>query len=187
MDAHVCGRSQGRIQPVPRLIAVLLATAVLLVSGSGTGHAVGPPGGDGGQGGAGGQGNAAGLGPVSFLDQWLSRDSKMQLSQDGSGTLTIGDDAVYTDQWSVTWRKNPSDSIIITLGTLIARSGNGPVPGSSIGRNKVGDRYMAKIEPEGGLQLLYLFPVDTGQARALCTPAEAQSPKAPAVCRNLDL
>jgi hypothetical protein len=187
MDAHLFGRSQGRIQPALRLVAVLLATAVLLVSGSGTGYAVGPPGGGAGQGGAVGPGDAAGLGPVSFFDQWLDRDTKMQLSQDGSGTLTMGDGARYTDQWSVTWRKNPSDSIIITLDTLIARSGNGPVAGSSSGLNKVGDRYMAKLEPEGGLQRLYLFPVDTGQARALCTPAQARSPKAPAVCRNLDV
>jgi hypothetical protein len=188
MDTHVFGRFEGRIrrrrvvsrpwiQPVLRLVVALLAAALVLVGGSAAVHAGGPPGGTGGSGSGGGSGGASGVGPVTFFDRWIAHDSEMQLSQSGTGTLTIGDGALNTDQYSVTWQKNPSDSITITVVTLIARSG----PGIS----NVGDRYIATIQPDpSGFQLLYLHPITVGEARTFCTPAEAQAPNAPAVCRT---
>ncbi|MGO9098398.1 MAG: hypothetical protein ACLP9Y_02785 [Mycobacterium sp.] len=188
MDAHVFGGFEGRnrrhgvasrlwTQTAVRLVVALLAASVVLVGGSATVHAGGPPGGDGGPGGAGGQGGANGVGPVSFFDQWIAHDSQLQLSQSGTGTLTIGDGALNTDQWSVTWQKNPSDSITITLATLIARSGPG--------MGNVGDQYIATIQPDpSGFQLLYMHPISAGQSRTFCTPAEMKAPNTPAVCRT---
>jgi hypothetical protein len=188
MDTHMFGGFDGRIRshavasrlwihPGLRLVVALLAAAMVLVGGSATVHAGGPPGGAGGQGGASGQGGAGGVGPVSFFDQWIAHDSRLQLSQNGTGTLTIGDGALNTDQWSVTWQKNPSDSITITLATLIARSGPG--------MGNVGDKYIATIQPDpSGFQLLYMHPVSAGESRTFCTPAEMQAPNTPAVCRT---
>jgi hypothetical protein len=188
MDAHVFRSFEGRNgrhgvasrlsnQAAVRLVVALLAAAVVLVGGSATVHAGGPPGGAGGPGGADGQGGANGVGPVSFFDQWIAHDSQLQLSQSGTGTLTIGDGALNTDQWSVTWQKNPSDSITITLATLIARSGPGI--------NNVGDQYIATIQPDpSGFQLLYMHPISAGQSRTFCTPAEMKAPNTPAVCRT---
>lgn len=188
MDAYVFGGFEWRIrrqgvdsrlwiQPALRLVVALLAAAVVLVGGSATVHAGGPPGGAGGTGGDGGQGGANGVGPVSFFDQWIAHDSQLQLSQNGTGTLTIGDGALNTDQWSVTWQKNASDSITITLATLIARSGPG--------MGNAGDRYIATIQPDpSGFQLLYMHPVSAGESRTFCTPAEMKAPNAPAVCRT---
>ena len=112
--------------------------------------------------------------PQSVVSQ---ESPQLQLSQSGTGTLTIGDGALNTDQWSVTWQKNPSDSITITLATLIAR--NGPGMGS------VGDQYIATIQPDpSGFQLLYMHPISAGQSRTFCTPAEMKAPDTPAVCRT---
>jgi hypothetical protein len=36
---------------------------------------------------------------VSFFDKWVGHDRTMQLSPDGTGTLTLGDGALNTDQW----------------------------------------------------------------------------------------
>jgi hypothetical protein len=117
------------------------------------------------------------VGPVSFFDQWIAHDSQLQLSQSGTGTLTIGDGALNTDQWSFTWKKNPSDSITITLAALIARSGPG--------MGNVGDQYIATIQPDpSGFQLLYMHPISAGQSRTFCTPAEMKAPDTPAVCRT---
>jgi hypothetical protein len=182
MDTLVFGGFEGRnrrhgvasrlwTQTAARLVVALLAAAVVLAGGSATVHAGGPPGG------AGGPGGANGVGPVSFFDQWIAHDSQLQLSQGGTGTLTIGDGALNTDQWSVTWQKNPSDSITITLATLIARSGPGI--------NNVGDQYIATIQPDpSGFQLLYMHPISAGQSRTFCTPAEAKAPNTPQVCRT---
>lgn len=193
MDAHVVGGFEGRIrhhrfgsrwwtQTAVRMVVALVAAAVVLVGGSAIVHAGGPPGGAGGPGGgggqvsAGGQGGATGVGPVSFFDQWLAHDSQLQLSQNGTGNLTIGDGALNTDQWAVTWQKNPSDSVTITLATLIGRSGPG--------MGNVGDQYIATIQPDpSGFQLLYMHPVSAGQSRTFCTPAEMKAPNTPAVCR----
>jgi len=151
-------------QTVLRMASALLA-AVALVGGSATVHAGGP-------------GGAVGVGPVSFFDEWVAHDSRLQLSQSGTGTFTIGDGAMDTDQWSVTWKKNPSDSITITLATLIARSGPG--------MGNVGDQYIATIQPDPtGFQLLYLHPIGAGQpTRTYCTPAEAKAPNTPQACRT---
>jgi hypothetical protein len=182
MDAHVFDGFEGRnrrhgvasrlwTQSAVGVVVALLAAALVLVGGSATAHAGGPPGG------AGGPGGANGVGPVSFFDQWIAHDSELQLSQSGTGTLTIGDGALNTDQWSVTWKKNPSDSITITLATLIARSGPGI--------DNVGDQYIATIQPDpSGFQLLYMHPISAGQARTFCTPAEAKAPNTPQVCRT---
>jgi hypothetical protein len=145
------------------LIAVpLLAVAFAMVSGSTTANAGGPPG-------------VTSVGPVSFFDEWLAHDSELQLSQNGTGTLTLGDGATNTDRWSVTWQKNPSDSITITLASLISRSGPG--------LGNVGDKYIATIQPDpSGFQLLYFHPVAAGQSRTFCTQSEIQAPNAPAVC-----
>jgi len=194
MEALVSGGFEGRLsrdgvasrwglQRALKLVVALLAAAVVLVGGSATVHAGGPPGGGGGQGGGSGQGSTGGqaggngVGPVTFFDQWIAHDSEMQLSQNGNGTLTIGDGALNTDTWSVTWLKNPSDSITITIAALVARSG----PGIS----NVGDKYIATIQPDpSGFQLLYLHPVTVGEARTFCTHAESQAPNAPAVCHT---
>jgi hypothetical protein len=190
MDAHVFGGFEGRIrrhgvasrlwiQPAVRLVVALLAAAVVMVGGSATVLAGGPPGGGTGgpPGGGGGQGGGNGVGPVTFFDQWIAHDSSMQLSQSGTGTLVIGDGALNTDTYSVTWQKNPSDSITITIAAVTARSG----PGIS----NVGDKYIATIQPDpSGFQLLYLHPVTVGEARTFCTHAESQAPNAPAVCHT---
>jgi hypothetical protein len=155
----------------------LLAAAMVLVAGSETANAGGPPG--GGTGGTGGGTGGTGVGPVSFFDKWVAHDSELQLSPSGTGTFTIGDGALNTDQWSVTWKKNPSDSITITLATLISRSGPG--------LDNAGDQYIATIQPDpSGFQLLYSHPVSngTGRAATYCTPAESAAPNAPTVCRT---
>ena len=173
MQTHVFGGFEWRVirhgvasrsctQTALRMVVALLA-AVALVGGSATVHAGGP-------------GGVSSEGPVSFFDEWVAHDSRLQLSQNGTGTFTIGDGAMDTDQWSVTWKKNPSDSITITLATLISRSGPG------IGN--VGDQYIATIQPDpSGFQLLYMHPISAGQSRTFCTPAEAKAPT-PAVCRT---
>jgi len=175
MHTHAFGGFEGRIrrhgvasrswtQTALRMVVALLAAAVALVAGSATVQAGGP-------------GGANSVGPVSFFDKWVAHDSQLQLSQSGTGTLTIGDGALNTDQWSVTWQKNPSDSITITLATLIARSGPG--------MGNVGDQYIATIQPDpSGFQLLYMHPISAGQSRTFCTPAEMKAPNTPAVCRT---
>ncbi len=109
---------------------------------------------------------------VSFFDKWVGHDRTMQLSPDGTGTLTLGDGALNTDQWGVTWKQNPSDSITITLASLVARTGPG--------MGNVGDQYIATIQPNSdGQQLLYMHPVGPqGQVISFCTEAEqaANSP-----------
>jgi hypothetical protein len=102
----------------------------------------------------------------------------MQLSQSGTGTRTLGDGGMNTDQWSVTWQKNPSDSITITLATLISRSGPGV--------GNVGDQYIATIQADpSGFPLLYMHPIGAGQStRTFCTPEEMKAPNTPAVCRT---
>lgn len=157
-----------------RLVMALLAAAMVLVAGPETANAGGPPGG-----GTGGTGGGTGVGPVSFFDKWVAHDSELQLSPSGTGTFTIGDGALNTDQWSVTWKKNPSDSITITLATLTSRSGPG--------LDNPGDQYIATIQPDpSGFQLLYSHPVSngTGRAATYCTPAESAAPNAPTVCRT---
>lgn len=111
--------------------------------------------------------------PVSFFDHWISHDCSMQLSEDGSGTLTLGDGVFNTDNWTVTWTKNPSDSITITLASLNARSGPG--------MGNVGDQYIATIQPDAtGEQLLYMHRVGTeGQVIIFSTPAEMSAPGSP--------
>jgi hypothetical protein len=147
------------------MVAALLAAAMALVGGSPIALADGPAG-------------ANSVGPVSFYDQWIAHDSQLQLSQNGMGTLTLGDGALNTDQWSVTWKKNPSDSITITLATLISRSGPG--------MGNVGDQYIATIQPDpSGFQLLYMHPIGGGQpAITFCTPEEMKAPNAPTACRT---
>ena len=111
--------------------------------------------------------------PVSFFDQWVAHDSSMQLSRDGTGKLTLGDGALNTDQWSVTWRKNPSDSITITLASLVARSGPG--------MGKVGDQYVATIQPDSsGNQVLYLHQINPdGDVVTFCTAAGLRAADSP--------
>jgi hypothetical protein len=157
--------SRSWTQTASRMVVALLAAAVALVGGSATVHAGGP-------------GGAKSVGPVSFFNQWIAHDSQLQLSQSGTGTLTLGDGVMNTDQWSVTWQKKPSDSITITLATLISRSGPG--------MGNVGDQYIATIQPDpSGFQLLYLHPVGAGQStRTFCTREEMKDPNAPAVCRT---
>lgn len=188
MRTDVFGGVEGRMRPREvawrsraqngaRLVMTLLTAAMVLVAGAATANAGGPPG--GGTGGAGGGTGGTGVGPVSFFDKWIAHDSELQLSPSGTGTFTIGDGALNTDQWSVTWKKNPSDSITITLATLISRSGPGI--------DNPGDQYIATIQPDpSGFQLLYSHPVNTGTGRAAtyCTPAESAAPNAPPACRT---
>jgi hypothetical protein len=157
------------------LVGALVATVTLL-GGSATALAGGPGGASGG--GSGGSGGSGPVAPVSFYDQWIAHDSQLQLSQGGTGTLTIGDGAMNTDQWSVTWKQNPSDSVTITLATLNARTGPG--------MGNVGDQYIATIQPDGtGFQLLYMHPTAAaGQVRTYCTPEEMKAPNAPQACRT---
>ena len=191
MHTDVFGGVEGRMcsheaawrslaQNGARLVMALLAAALVLVAGTETANAGGPPGGGtGGAGGGTGGTSGTGVGPVSFFDKWIAHDSELQLSPSGTGTFTLGDGALNTDQWSVTWKKNPSDSITITLATLISRSGPG--------LDNAGDQYIATIQPDpSGFQLLYSHPVSNGTGRAgtYCTPAESAAPNAPAVCRT---
>lgn len=156
------GRDGACARIALKIVVPVLAAAVGLAGGSVPVHAGGP-------------GGATGVGPVSFFDQWLAHDSELQLSQSGTGTLTLGDGATDTDRWSVTWQKNPSDSIAITLASLISRSGSG--------LGNVGDKYIATIQPDpSGFQLLYMHPVAAGQSRTFCTHSEISAPNAPAVC-----
>ena len=117
-------------------------------------------------------------GRFTVVDPRVAHDSQLQLSQSGTGTLTVGDGVMNTDQWSVTWQNNPSDSITITLATLISRSGPG--------MGNVGDRYIATIQPDPtGFQLLHMHPIGAGQpTRTFCTPEEMKAPNTPAVCRT---
>jgi len=134
-----------------RTVAALLAIGAVLFGGSAVAHAD----------------------PVTFFDNWTGHDRSMRLSQDGTGTLTLGDGALNTDQWAVTWKKNPSDSITITLATLKSRSGPG--------MGNVGDQYIATIQPDSaGNQLLYMHRIDPqGQVFTFCTPAEMSAPDSP--------
>jgi LysM repeat protein len=102
--------------------------------------------------------------PVSFFDYWIAHDSSMQLSENGTGTLILGDGAFNTDKWAVTWTKNPSDSITITLASLLGR--NGP------GMGNVGDQYIATIQPDAtGIQRLFMHRVGTtGQVITFSIP-----------------
>jgi spore coat assembly protein SafA len=111
--------------------------------------------------------------PVSFFDYWVAHDCSMQLSEDGTGTLVLGDGALNTDKWAVTWTKNPSDSITITLASLVGRSGPG--------MGNVGDQYIATIQPDAaGNQLLYMHRVGTeGQVITFATGAELSTPGSP--------
>jgi spore coat assembly protein SafA len=114
-----------------------------------------------------------GANPVSFFDYWVAHDCSMQLSEDGTGTLILGDGALNTDKWAVTWTKNPSDSITITLASLLGRSGPG--------MGNVGDQYIATIQPDAaGNQLLYMHRVGTeGQVITFATGAELSTPGSP--------
>lgn len=149
----------------PPIAAALVAVIVGLIGGSAVAYADGPAG-------------ANSVGPVSFFDQWIAHDSQLQLSGGGNGTLTLGDGAMNTDQWSVTWIKNPSDSVTITLATLLARSGPG--------MGNVGDQYIATIQPDSaGFQLLYLHRVGAGQPVTIyCTAEEMKATNAPMACRT---
>jgi hypothetical protein len=145
---HTYARRGLKLLP---MVAALLARALVMFGGSALAHAD----------------------PVSFFDNWTGHDRSMLLSQDGTGTLTLGDGALNTDQWAVTWTKNPSDSITIALASLTARSGPG--------MGKVGDRYIATIQPDSaGNQLLYLHQIGTqGQVIPFCTPAEMSAADSP--------
>jgi spore coat assembly protein SafA len=111
--------------------------------------------------------------PVSFFDYWVAHDCSMQLSEDGTGTLVLGDGALNTDKWAVTWTKNPGDSITITLASLVGRSGPG--------MGNVGDQYIATIQPDAaGNQLLYMHRAGTeGQVITFATGAELSTPGSP--------
>lgn len=148
-----------------QLAVALFVATLALAGGSATAHADGPAG-------------AYSNGPVSFFDQWIAHDSELQLAQGDVGTFTLGDGAMNTDQWSVTWKKNPSDSITITLANLISRSGPG--------MGNVGDQFIATIQPEPtGFQLLYLHGIGAGQpVMTFCTPQEMKAPNAPMPCRT---
>jgi hypothetical protein len=158
-------RAFGGVGGHTRIAAALLAVSIALGGGSAIAHADGPAG-------------AYSNGPVSFFDQWTAHDSQLQLAEGGVGTLTLGEGAMNTDQWSVTWTKNPSDSITITLASLVSRSGPG--------MGNVGDHYIATIKPEStGFQLLYLHPIGAGQPlMTFCTPEEMKAPNAPTACRT---
>ena len=87
---------------------------------------------------------------VSFFTKWMGHGRSMQLSQDGTGTLTFAAGAFDVDQWAVTWTQNPSDSVTITLASLTSRSGAGA-------GDNVGDQYIATIQPNSaGQTLLYM-------------------------------
>jgi hypothetical protein len=155
----------GTRQHCGRIAAALFVTAIALSGVTATADADGPAG-------------AVSNGPVSFFDQWIAHDSQLQLAENNAGTLTIGDGALNTDQWSVTWVKNPSDSLTITLATLLGRTGPG--------MGSVGDQYIATIQPDpSGFQLLYLHRTGAGQpVTTYCTPQEMKAPNAPAPCHT---
>lgn len=104
--------------------------------------------------------------PVGFFDQWVGHDRSIQLFHDGTGKLVLGDGALNTDSWALTWRKNPSDSVTITLKSLIGRSGPG--------MGNVGDQYIATIQPDrSGLQTFGMHRINPpGKAYTFCTLPE---------------
>ncbi len=107
--------------------------------------------------------------PVTFLDQWVAHDSSLQLSNDGTGTWTLGDGALNTDQWRVTWKQTSADGITVTLASLLGRSGPG--------MGKAGDQYTATIQPDSaGNQVLHMHKINP-DARAViyCTMAELKT------------
>lgn len=116
---------------VRRIVAALLITGAVLFGGSAIAHAD----------------------PVSWFDQWVGHDRSLQLSHDGTGTLVLGDGALDTDNWAVTWKKNPSDSITITLQKLVSRSGPG--------MGHVGQQYFATIQPDSsGVPVLGMHQIN---------------------------
>ncbi len=132
---------------VLRPVAAALVSGAFLVGGSAVAHAD----------------------SVTLFDQWIAHDSSMQLSQDGTGKWTLGDGALNTDQWCVTWTKNPAGSITITLTSLLGRSGPG--------MGKAGDQYLATIQPDSaGNQVLHLHKINPdGKAVTYCTMAELKT------------
>jgi hypothetical protein len=132
---------------VRRTAAALLITGAALFGGSAVAHAD----------------------PVSFFDQWVGHDRSMQLSHDGTGTLILGNGALNTDRWAVTWKKNPSDSITITLASLV--SGSGPQIGYA------GERYFATIQPDSsGVPVLGMHTVNPmGPVYTFCTLPELRA------------
>ena len=107
--------------------------------------------------------------PVSFFDQWVGHDRSLQLSHDGTGKLVLGDGALDTDSWALTWKKNPSDSITITLASLVGRSGPG--------MGNVGDQYIATIQPDStGVPTLGMHRVNPpGKSYMFCTLPELRT------------
>jgi hypothetical protein len=131
---------------VRRVVAALLIAGAVLFGGSAIAHAD----------------------PVSWFDQWVGHDRSMQLSHDGTGTLVLGDGALDTDKWAVTWKKNPSDSITITLASLEGRSG----PGMGF----VGEQYFATIQPDStGVPVLGMHRVPMGPGYTFCTLPELRA------------
>jgi hypothetical protein len=130
-----------------RMVAALLAIGAVLFGGSAVAHAD----------------------PVSFFDQWVGHDRSMQLSRDGTGTLVLGDGALNTDQWALTWKKNPSDSITITLASLVSRSGPG--------MGNVGEQYFATIQPDSaGVPVLFMHRINPpGTGYTFCTLPELRA------------
>lgn len=135
-----------------RVVAALLVIGAALFGGSAIAHAD----------------------PV-FFDQWVGHDRSMQLSRDGTGTLILGDGVLNTDQWAVTWKKNPSDSITITLASLVGRSGPG--------MGYVGEQYFATVQPDSaGIPVLGMHRINPmGPNYLFCTLAEPHAPGSPCV------
>jgi hypothetical protein len=67
----------------------------------------------------------AGADPVSMFTNWMGYGRQMQLSPDGTGTLTLADGASTVDDSVVTWTGDPRKSITITLTSLTKRLGSG--------------------------------------------------------------
>jgi len=132
---------------VRRIVAALVVIGALLFGASAVAHAD----------------------PVSFFDQWVGHDRSLQLSRDGTGTLVLGDGALNTDQWALRWKKNPSDSITITLASLVARSGPG--------MGNLGEQYFATIQPDStGSQVLYMHRINPpGKGYTFCTLPELRA------------
>lgn len=133
---------------VRRTVAGLLITGAALFGGSAIAHAD----------------------PVSWFDQWVGHDRSLQLSHDGTGTLILGNGVRDTDQWAVTWKKNPSDSITITLASLLSRTG----PGTG----QQGEQFFATIQPNmAGVPTLGMHRVNPmGPNIIFCTMEELRTP-----------
>jgi hypothetical protein len=57
------------------------------------------------------------------FSKWVGHDRSLQLSPDGTGTLTLGSGANDTETWAVTWTQTPNHTQVLTLASLTTSVG----------------------------------------------------------------